>query len=122
MNKYIKKGLPVLKTKCLERARYKCEMSGDNHVILDAHHILPKSVYPQYYLEPMNIVIISRLNWHDMAENHPEEFWREFLKCENLMDRIEWVIEKRGINKNPSEVDYEDQYTKLLKWDSSILF
>ena len=101
---------------CLERAGYRCEMSGAKHAILDPHHILPKSVYPQYYLEPMNIVLLSRLDWHTMAEDHPEEFWQEMLKRDKLADRVAWVEERRGINKYCINPDYNDQLRRLIEF------
>jgi len=122
MHKLIVKGLPILRDKCLRRAGYKCEISDAKHAILDVHHLLPKSVYPQYYLEMMNTVLISRLDWHVMAEDHPEEFWQEVLKHDKLADRVAWVEERRGINKYCINPDYQAQFDRLMAWESGNVF
>lgn len=119
MHELIIQGLPILKAKCLERAGYKCEVSGRNPVILDNHHILPKSVYPQWYLEPMNMIILSR-EWHVVAEEHAEEFLEGLKRNPKLADRVAWVEEHRGINKYPIDIDYRGMFDKLMAWETNL--
>lgn len=53
----------------------------------EAHHILPKSVYPEYRYTKENIAVLTREE-HGHAEDHPGEF-DEWLK-ENRPEVFEW--------------------------------
>lgn len=119
MNDFIKKGEPILREICLARAGFKCELCN-SEFMLDCHHILAKSVYPQYRLEPMDIIVLCRMQCHDLAENAPTKFLELAGEKKMLQDRLIWASLLRGINMNPTDADYEGQYDRLLEWDNNL--
>lgn len=119
MNEFVKKGEPILREICLDRAGHKCELC-DSEFMLDCHHILAKSIYPQYRLEPMNIIVVCRMKCHCLAENQAEEFLEQVGEKSKLQDRLIWATLLRGIDMNPTDADYEGQYNKLMEWNDDI--
>ena len=47
--------------------------SKGNYLPTEGHHILPRSVYPEYAMEEWNIAVLTREE-HGHAEDHPKEF------------------------------------------------
>jgi hypothetical protein len=112
MNPIIKKGDEELKKRNLERAGNKCELCNSTYQ-LDNHHLMPKSIYPQWRFEEMNTAILCRFRCHSLAENHPTDFANAIEMKANFHERIQWVNEHTGIGKYPADVDYEAMYEKL---------
>ncbi|MBC8419050.1 MAG: hypothetical protein H8E10_10695 [Desulfobacterales bacterium] len=50
-------------------------LRNDNgkYLSTEGHHILPKSVFPEYRLTPENIAVLTREE-HGHVEDHPKEF------------------------------------------------
>ena len=115
MNKYIKPGEILLRQIALRRAGNQCEMCRDTYM-LDNHHLLPKSEYPQHRLNPKGTVILCRMKCHDLAENHPKEFLAAARLNDNLVDRMIWFDQNRCIGKHPAKVDYEKHYLALQEY------
>ena len=119
MQTIIIKGEKLLRDICLTRAGFKCELCDDTF-LLDMHHILPKSIYAQHRLQPMNIIILCRLQCHNVAERYPVEFMKKFLESTILPERVSWILKNIDVNRYPTEVNYEAQYEKLLTQQENI--
>jgi len=113
MSSYIKKGDILLKKHNLIRANNRCELCGATFE-LDNHHLLPKSVYPQWRFEKRNTVILCRRKCHNLAENFPIEFARIFKEKVRFKERVKWVEEHAGIGKYPTEVNWEEMFDNLM--------
>jgi len=113
MNNFIPLGDQLLRKRNLERAGDRCELCNSAYC-LDNHHLLPKSIYPQWRFEEMNTAILCRFKCHNLAENHPTDFLNEIEMKANFTERIMWVNEHMGIGKYPAEINYEEMYKELL--------
>jgi hypothetical protein len=114
MTDFVKKGDQELRKRNLERAGNRCELCKSNYM-LDNHHLLPKSVYPQHRFEPRNTAILCRFRCHNLAENHPLDFAEAIENNEAFRERVEWVSEHKGIGKFSYDCDYEEMYNELME-------
>jgi hypothetical protein len=114
MEQVVKDGDVVLKKRNLERAGNKCELCNSTYQ-LDNHHLLPKSIYPQWRFEKMNTAILCRFRCHNLAENHPTDFANAIQMKANFTQRIMWVNEHTGIGKYPTEINYGEMYDELMR-------
>lgn len=62
------------------------------------HHILPRSVYPEYKMEPMNVIPLDSAT-HTWAHDHPSEFQKALWAVSH--DQWEWANERsrKGLSK-----------------------
>lgn len=112
---FVAKGDKLRREKALVRAGYRCELGCrvfGKHNLQD-HHLLPKSVYPQHRFKLINSAILC-VTCHDTAENDPDRFEEKALQSPALRDRMLWALENTGVDKYPTEVDYEEN-VRLLK-------
>lgn len=114
MNKHTRKLDDFLRKICLDRVGNKCEVCG-NGGTLDPHHVLPKSVYPQHRGQPMNIVVLCRIDCHGKAEGADGREWLlgEMIDSQRFYERMDFYADNVEVNKYPTEVDYEKQLEDL---------
>lgn len=113
MTDFVKKGDQELRKRNLERAVNRCELCKSTYM-LDNHHLLPKSVYPQHRFEKMNTAILCRFRCHNLAENRPTDFANAIEMHPAFTQRIMWVNDHTGIGKYPRDIDYEEMYNVLM--------
>lgn len=93
----------------------KCAISGETiskalGIATAGHHILPKSVYPEYRYTKENICVLTP-DLHSWAEDHPGVFM-DALEAINP-EQYAWVIAHKN-HRLKVKINYEEEYQKLL--------
>lgn len=93
--KQSKKNIEITKIKSsLQKKCFICGIESNT----DAAHILPKSIFPEYYIHPLNIIMLCR-ECHNLFDNDLE-FRKKQTKLYDQALKINLLAANRYFKKN----------------------